>query len=339
MKKIIVALSGGIDSSMSLFLLKKGGWQPLGVHFRIPKWRKELEKNENIAKKICQRLAVPYLEIDIREEFKKRIVDYFINEYRQGKTPNPCVFCNLYLKFNKLLALARARKITKIATGHYAKIENGKLMKAKDQSRDQTYYLSFLPQKWFPYLVFPLANYTKEKIYQLATKANFNYWNQKKQSQDFCYLAGSQTEEFLRKELGVKRGLIVDEKQNILGEHSGLHFFTIGQRKGIKLGGGPYFVKGFNLAKNYLIVTKDKKKLFKKELSLFPFNLNVKKIRKPIKVKTKVRYQQPLQPATLYPYPKKLKIIFQKPIFSATSGQICVFYQNNVCLGGGVILK
>lgn len=349
-KKIIVGLSGGVDSSMSLLLLKKQGWQPVGVTLRLPVWRGGNRfadnlccqpQNLTIAQKLCQQLKIPYFIIDTRKEFLWVVVDYFLKQLHQGSTPNPCVICNQCLKFKKLLAVAKKMDAKYIATGHYArtrKIKNYQLLMAKDKTKDQSYYLSFLPKKWLTKIVFPLGEYTKDEVYELAKEAGLNFWQEKKQSQDFCYLGGQKLTEYVTQTLKPKPGAIIDTDSNRLGRHQGLVYYTLGQRKKIGLGGGPYYVQGFNRQKNYLIVTKDKKKLYKKELMLKPYNLFMSSD-KPLKVKARVRYQQPLQEAVIYVRADNLKLIFEESVFAAAPGQICAFYENEVCLGGGVIVK
>lgn len=354
-KKIVVGMSGGVDSTMALILLKKQGWSPIGVSLKLPIWKSKknlLRENVcctvesmNIAKKVCQQLKVPFHILDVRTDFQKKVVNYFISEFKNNKTPNPCVICNRYLKFKKLFQFAKKMGANHIATGHYAQIrknlKTGKyeLLKAKDKTKDQTYNLCFLPQKWLKNIVFPLGNYTKKEVYQIAKDYGFAFFLKKKQSQDFCFVAGKSLAAFLKNKIGQKPGKIMDTKGNILGEHQGLHFYTIGQRKGINLSAGPYFVKDFDIAKNILIVTKNQKEIIQKEIILSPFHFISQEFPKEkIKVMAKVRYRQPLSKATLFPFfKKKLKLVFDKPKQAVTPGQLAVFYQKEVCLGGGRI--
>lgn len=354
-KKIVVGLSGGVDSSMSLILLKKQGWQPIGVSLKLPVWKSPknlLQENIcctkeslKIARSICKKLNIPYHIVDARKDFQKEVVDYFISEWKNLRTPNPCVICNPNFKFKQLLQWSKKHNIQYIATGHYARLrlnpQNKKyeLLKAKDKNKDQTYNLCFLPQKWLAHIIFPLGKYTKEEVYKMAEKEGLKVFAQKKESQNFCFLANKSLCPFLKEKIGKKQGLILDSKGNILSKHQGLHFFTLGQRKGIKLSGGPYFVTGWDKKKNYLFITKNKKTLYKKELSLFPYHfISEEKIIKPISVQVRTRYQQKLSKARLIPEKKKLKIIFSKPVFAPCHGQFAVFYQKNICLGGGKII-
>ncbi|MFH1838032.1 MAG: tRNA 2-thiouridine(34) synthase MnmA [Candidatus Kuenenbacteria bacterium] len=410
-KKIVVGMSGGVDSSMALVLLKKQGWQPIGVSLKYATWQnlsceiisnnissdcqnllKENiccnEESFKIARDICKKLNVPYFVIDVKKKFKEKVINYFISELKNFKTPNPCIICNRYLKFQKLFEFAKKHKIKYVATGHYARIfcqkfivgaihelplqnqnqktrandysplqnqnqkTNYQLLIPKDKEKDQTYSLSFLPQKWLKYIVFPLGNYLKTEVYKMAEQEGFKFFLKQKQSQDFCFVANKSMENFLKKEIGEKQGLIKDTNGNILGKHHGIHFYTIGQRKGIKLPAGPYFVVDKDVLNNILIVTKDEKKLYHKEILLSPFHfiskiflknkfsafLEKKALGK-IRVKAKIRYRQSLAPATLFQISKnKIKIIFNKPQKAITPGQFVVFYKNNICLGGGKIV-
>ncbi len=354
-KKIVVGMSGGIDSSMALILLKKQGWNPIGVSLKLPIWQNKLnpfkenpfctKESLKIAKNICKKLDVPYYIIDARKDFQKEVVDYFISEWKNLRTPNPCVICNPNFKFKQLLQWARKHKIQYIATGHYARLrlnnrtKKYELLKARDKNKDQSYNLCLLPQKYLAHIIFPLANYIKKDIYKIAKKQGFKFFIKKKQSQDFCFVAGQSVCPFLKEKVGEKQGPVLDLKGNILTKHQGLHFFTLGQRKGIKLSGGPYFVAGWDKNKNTLFVTKNKKTLYKKELFVFPYHLiSGKRMIKSIHAQVKTRYQQKLSQACLIPEKRKLKIIFKKGVFAPCPGQFAVFYQKDKCLGGGRII-
>ena len=302
------------------------------------------KKSLNTAKKICKKLNIPYYIFDVRFDFKKEVIDYFVSEIKNNKTPNPCIICNRYLKFKKLFEFGEKIGAKYVATGHYAKIEfNPKtkkyqLLKAKDKNKDQTYFLSFLPQKWLKYIIFPLGNYSKKEVYQMAKKKDFDFFQ--KQSQDFCFVAGKSLSYFLEKKIGEKPGKILNTKGNILGEHQGLHFYTIGQRKRIKMAEGPYYVLKKDIKNNTLLVTKNEKDLDKKELIVKNVNWISGKIpRLPLRIKAKIRYRHKAASTTIYRLKtKNYKLIFDSFQRAVTPGQFAVFYLKNVCLGGGRII-
>ncbi|MCG2685783.1 tRNA 2-thiouridine(34) synthase MnmA [Candidatus Parcubacteria bacterium] len=355
-RKIVVGLSGGVDSSVSLVLLKKQGWDPIGVSLKLPTWqdpRNLLRENVcctpeslNIARTICQKLKVPYHIFDVQNDFQREVIEYFVAESKDHKTPNPCIICNRRLKFQKLFEFAKRVGAEDVATGHYARTRKNEktgryeLLTAKDRDKDQTYALCFLPQEWLPHIIFPLGDYTKEEVYRLAKKEDFDFFLKRPQSQDFCFVAGQSLPDFLKEKVGTQSGDIVDTLGNILGKHQGLHFYTIGQRKRVGLSGGPYFVKSFDILKNRLIVTKNREEISQKEIALSPFNFISGELPKEaIKVMAQVRYHQPLAPATLFPpEADKVKLVFDEPRSVVTPGQFAVFYKGEVCLGGGRIL-
>lgn len=352
--KIVVGMSGGVDSSISVLLLKKRGWQPVGVSLKLAHWKSKsniLKENVcctteslDIAKNVCKKLNVPYYRYDVSKEFKKNVMDYFISELKKTRTPNPCAICNRYLKFKKLFEWAKKHNIKYVATGHYAKTRFNKktkeyeMLRPKDTKKDQTYGLCLLPQKWLKHIVFPLADYTKDEVYKIAEEEGFKIFLKRKQSQDLCFVSGNALPSYIKDEIGENPGLIKDDTGKILGNHKGLHFYTIGQRRNLGLT-KKYYVKEINAKTNTLTVTENPNKICSKKLFLHPFNFMLPKVpNKIIRVLAKTRYQQPLSKAMIYP-PKngKVKVVFNKPQKSVTSGQVCTLYKNNVCLGGGII--
>jgi len=364
-------MSGGVDSSMAMYLLKQKGYEPIGVSLKYEVWKNPAntlkenvccsDESFRIAKHVCEKLGAEHYILDVGKKFNKEIVDYFKAELKAKHTPNPCVICNRVLKFKELLEFADSKKIKFVATGHYARIKkvggDYGLFKAADPYKDQTYSLSFLKKEWLKRILFPLGDYTKEKIYEMTNKAGFSFYLYRKQSQDFCYVSDKSMKAFLEKEIGIEKGNIVDSTGKILGKHKGLHFYTIGQRKGVEVPNGPWFVTGMDVKKNVLIIARLGKEtdLFKKEATLKPFNLFIKDPKKPLAVEAKIRYQQPLSKAMLIPYhpnthchsraggnllaKDSIKLIFDVPQRAMTQGQFAVFYSGQKCLGSGRIIQ
>jgi len=349
--KVVVGLSGGVDSSVSLLLLKKQGYQPIGVSLKYAAWQgKKNVLRENIccspeslaiAKKICQKLKVPYYVIDERIDFEEKVMGYFLSVLKEKKTPNPCLVCNRLLKFNKLFDFAKEKGAQYVATGHYARVKNNKLLRAKDKKKDQSYFLCLLKQSQLKNIIFPLGNLTKEDVYQIAKKEGFDFFTKIKQSQDLCFVSRQSIPFYLEEKIGFQPGEIIDIQNNLLGKHQGLHFYTIGQRKGIRLSNGPWWVVGFNKKKNQLIVTNKENDpaLFSRTIIVSNVHfISGKAPKRVIKIEAKTRFSQPAASAKLYPLQKnKLELVFEQPQKAVTPGQWAVFYQGDVCLGGGVI--
>ncbi|MFH1306973.1 MAG: tRNA 2-thiouridine(34) synthase MnmA, partial [Candidatus Micrarchaeota archaeon] len=286
-KKIVVGMSGGVDSSISLLLLKKEGWKPVGVSLKLAVWENEencLKENVcctkesfDIARKVCREMGAEHYVYDVSKEFRKEVMDYFVNELKNNRTPNPCTMCNKNLKFEKLIEWAGKNGINYVATGHYAKNKfnqkNGKyeLFMAKDGGKDQSYGLCMLAQKQLKHIIFPLGKYLKKEVYEIAEKEGMSFLLKKKQSQDLCFLSNKSYLKFVEKNIKGKEGNIVDKEGNFLGKHNGLHFYTRGQRAGIS-GGKAYYVKKFELQKNELVVTSKKEELKQKEIFLSNYN-------------------------------------------------------------------
>jgi tRNA-specific 2-thiouridylase len=353
-KPIVVGMSGGVDSSMALVLLKEKGWDPVGVSLKYPVWKDEtncLKENVccsaesfQIAAHVCKKLGVPHHVFDVSREFKKEVIDYFLARLRDHRTPNPCVMCNRFLKFKKLLEWAARHDIAHVATGHYAQIRKNpktrkfELLASKDTEKDQTYSLSFLSQDQLGHIVFPLGGYTKQEIYRMAEACGFEIFLKRKQSQDFCFVSGNAMEPFLAKEIGRNEGEVRDDSGHVIGRHPGLHFYTVGQRKGLGFSGGPFFVTGSHVKSNVLKVTRDEQKLLSREVILSHCNFFGGMPKRSARVRAKIRYRQAAAPGTLRPLSaKRARIVFDKPQRAVTPGQFAVLYQRNVCLGAGEI--
>jgi tRNA-specific 2-thiouridylase len=366
MRKVLVLMSGGIDSSVAAALLKKEGFEVMGAFMRLADLPK-FDEAQGRAKKIAKILKIPLFVFDLEKEFKKKIIDYFLKEYKAGNTPNPCVLCNKEIKFGLLLEKALSLDADFVATGHYARIiqnsnlkmqnENSKfkifkLLMAKDKEKDQSYFLWMLNQRQLKRILFPIGNYTREEVENLAKKFKLPVLRAKK-SVEICFVQTT-INDFLKKYLREKPGPVVEKVhygvKKIVGQHRGLWFYTIGQRKGILLSGGPYWVLDKDVKRNLLIVTKNEKDLLKKELICENVNwISGKEAKFPLKVKAKIRYRQELVVATVYTTfahlrkcanikNKIYKVIFEKPQRAITPGQSIVFYKGKELWGGGIIL-
>jgi len=328
-------MSGGVDSGVTAALLKKQGFEVTGIFMKLFD-SSVFKDSEKRARKTAKMLGIPIFVLDLRKEFKRRVFDYFLNEYKKGRTPNPCVVCNNEIKFGLLLEKALSLKTDFVASGHYARKIGSKLLKAKDQDKDQSYFLWKLSQKQLGRILFPLGSYTKKKVKFLAKKFKLPLLNIS-ESQEICFV-GKSINDFLKKHLKTKPGIIVNEKKEEAGRHQGLCFYTIGQRKGIGLSGGPYYVIGKNLKSNNLVVSRNKKDLEKNELIAEGINwISGKKPKFPLRVQAKTRSRQKSFSATVNLFGKKLKVIFDKPQRAITPGQSVVFYSGQELLGGGII--
>ena len=358
-KKVICAMSGGMDSSVAAAFLKRTGFDVIGVFMKFwaPQSNGLHREAEVRARKVAKILRIPFYVFNFEKEFKKRIVDYFLAGYKKGITPNPCILCNKEMKFGLLLRKALKLDADFIVTGHYAriiqndksKIKNYKLLRAKDKDRDQSYFLWMLDQKQLGKILFPIGDYTRKEVENLAKKFRLPVLKAKK-SVEICFIKTA-TNDFLKRYLKQKPGSIIDTERKVIGEHFGLWFYTIGQRKGIKLFGGPYYVLDKDLKRNLLIVTKNEKDLFKKELICKNVNwISGKTPKFPLKIKAKIRYRSELTPAIITYKFKNLstyKLTFIRPQRAITPGQSVVFYspaeastkagKGHEVLGGGII--
>jgi len=360
-KKIICAMSGGLDSSVAAALLKRAGFNVIGVFMKF--WSEPgnnlIERETSCcsfeaevrARKVAKILKIPFFVFNFEKEFKKKVVDDFLKESKLGKTPNPCVVCNKEIKLGLLLKKALSLGVNFVATGHYARKKEIRksfclnscrlaILKAKDKEKDQSYFLWQLNQKQLKHILFPIGDYTRKEVEDLARKFKLPVLKAKK-SVEICFVQKT-ISDFLKKYLKEKPGKIIDREGKFLGEHKGLWFYTIGQRKGINLPGGPYYVLKKDLKRNILIVTKNKKDLLKKELICKNVNwISGKEPKLPLKILAKIRYRQPSFSAFINKN-KKFKFYNLKFIRSQraiTPGQSVVFYSKDEVLGGGVIIN
>lgn len=367
-KKILAALSGGVDSSVAAALLQDQGYNVTGVfcHF----WKEKDSGGEEIiankccskdaetaARQVCQKLDIPFYTFNFSKQFKKEIVDSFIAAYANGETPNPCVACNEKIKFGLLLKKARALGFDLLATGHYArplplpplkrggnaKTSLSRLLKGKDPDRDQSYFLYNLKQDDLKYLLFPVGNLLKTEVRKIAVKKKLPT-AKREESQGICFIKEKKHNEFLKRHLKkINSGEIVDQENNVIGNHEGLPFYTLGQRTGIKIGGtGPYYVYARDFKKNLLRVTRDYagNELLAREISCHQANwISGGPPKTPLKIAVKIRYQKTetageLIKASRRNFTIKLKI----PVRAAMKGQSAVLFRGDEVIGGGIII-
>lgn len=342
-------MSGGVDSGMAAFLLKQQGYEVLGVFFRLSD---NYVNSETAARAICKFLEIKFYPYNLASEFEKEIIKYFIDNYKKGLTPNPCVKCNQLIKFNHLLRIMKELKADYVATGHYlinkkivkGGIINYKLYQGKDSSKDQTYFLYNLSQTKLKHIIFPIGKYFKNDIKKMASRINLP--NIKQESQDVCFLAGEdgiiEHNKFLKKYIEAKPGPIKLASGEKIGEHQGLSFYTVGQRKGIEIGGrGPYYAAKMNYRTNTLFVTNDANDplLCSNFLTAEKVNwVSGKEPKMPFDCEAVIRYRhRPVKCKVDIKNENKYIVKFSEPQRAITAGQSVVFYKGNELLGGGII--
>lgn len=340
MKKILIALSGGVDSSVAAGIITKE-YEAVGATMKL---YCSSETDLRDAEKICNKIGIPFHLLDFEEDFKNSVIRDFIETYKNGGTPNPCIVCNKVMKFGKLLEAAGKFGCDGIATGHYANIEykNGRycLKKAADLSKDQSYVLYGLTQEQLSKTIFPLGNMSKESARKYAEKLSFDN-SDKKESQDICFVPDGDYFEFIESYTGekFKKGFFKDKSGNVLGTHRGIIKYTIGQRKGLGLAlPHPMYVCEKNIDTNEVILCTNEE-LFEKEVFVSEFNwVSIEKPNREFKASAKIRYNMKEQPCTVYPLAdNKVKIIFDEPQRAITKGQSAVVYDHNYVIGGGII--
>lgn len=356
-EKVVVGMSGGVDSSVAAYLLKQQGYDVIGVTMQI--WQEEEHSDEedgccgltavDDARRVAAKLDIPYYVLNFKKEFKSKVIDYFIEEYLKGATPNPCIACNRYVKWESLLTKAMAIGADYIATGHYAKVtrhpETGRytLALSETDGKDQTYALYNLTQFQLEHTIMPLGSYEKDEIRRIARDIGLMVAD-KPDSQDICFVPDRDYGTFISEntDVVIPEGNFVDKSGNILGRHKGICNYTIGQRKGLGIAlGVPAYVCSINPESNEVVLGSNED-LFKRDVLVRDFNWMA--YEKPgegssIRAMGKIRYSQKMSPCTLMVAKDNVICEFDTPQRAVTPGQAAVFYVDGYVLGGGVIVR
>jgi len=355
--KVVAAMSGGVDSSVAAALLKEEGYQVIGITMQV--WPSDRLGDEDEgsggcrgvgavvdAKRVACRLGIPHYVANFRDVFARKVVDHFCHEYSLGRTPNPCIRCNQFIKFDSLLGKAKELDAGFVATGHYARIEKGDngsrylLKKGVDSRKDQSYFLYVMNQEQLSHSLFPLGNITKERVRRMAEEFELPVTD-KPESQDICFIPGNDYTEFLKEYVAdtVKPGQILDRQGNFLGEHRGIIHYTIGQRKGLSISAGePLYVVAIDHEENTVIVG-GKHEVYGMGLIASEINwIAMEAPEQPVNVSARIRYLHREAAAVVTPLEEgRAQVKFEEPQMAITPGQAIVFYDGDTVIGGGSI--
>lgn len=352
-KKVVVGLSGGVDSSVAALLLKEQGYEVTGLFMR--NWHETADDGACTAeedyadvRRVAAKLDVPYYSVDFSKEYADRVFKTFVEEYEKGRTPNPDVLCNREIKFGPFREFAAKLGADYIATGHYCGTlkKDGRtyLTRAKDENKDQTYFLSAVSEKQIENVIFPLSELTKPEVRKIAEEYGLATAG-KKDSTGVCFIGERNFRNFLKDYIPMKEGDIKTLDGKVVGKHQGAFFYTVGQRKGFGLGGNadgngqPWYIIRKDIKENVLYVSQgEPPELFSTSLIAENFNFITEPVQDGQKVLVRIRHRQPLQQATVYYMDTTtLRVEFDEPQRAVASGQYCVIYDGRICLGGGVI--
>ena len=354
MKKVVIGMSGGVDSSVAAYLLKQEGYEVIGLFMR--NWdsmvNSDIEGNPNLnenicpqeqdyndAKEVCDKLDIPLYRVDFVKEYWDYVFTYFLEELKKGRTPNPDLMCNKFIKFDLFIKEAKKLGADYIATGHYARIVDGKLLRAIDNNKDQTYFLSQLSSKQLENVLFPIGDLVKSDVRRIALEYDL-ITATKKDSTGICFIGERNFKEFLKNYLPAKPGNVINiETNKIVGTHQGLMYYTIGQRKGLNIGGNTdkMFVVGKNLKDNILYVAFGENNDYLKSDSCIVSNMNFISKERPKKCQAKFRYRQTDIDVEIEYLDNNEIIVHYSNVKAVTPGQACVLYLGDECLGGGII--
>lgn len=351
MKRVLLGMSGGVDSSVSAIMLKEAGYEVIGCTMQLWEDKSTCSGTDAVqdAKRVCEQLGIPHYTFNYKSDFKCHVINYFVEEYQKARTPNPCVECNKYLKFGCFYQKAKKLKCDYIATGHYARIEYSDkykqyvLKKSEEEKKDQTYFLYTIPKEEIEHVLFPLQTFKTKQDTRKIAEENGLQVAKKKDSQEICFIPDNDYKTFLAKEMKQKpqKGNIILETGEILGKHQGIIHYTIGQRKGLGISyPEPLYVIELNANKNEVIVGTEKE-LYQQELEANELNWLIgNQLEEPVSCLAKIRYRAKEAKATIYPKEKGTIVVkFEEPQRAITKGQSVVFYdEEGIVLGGGKII-
>lgn len=347
MKRVFVGLSGGVDSSVTALLLKQQGYEVIGVYMK--NWSRDLPgmpcpwmEDYQDAKRVAVQLGIDFKMYDFEKDYQQKVVDYMLDEFKTGRTPNPDIMCNQEVKFKLFLNTALKDGADYVGTGHYAGVKSGRLFRAKDTNKDQTYFLYRVTKDALKKTLFPLGELTKPEVRAIAKK-NHLATAGKKESMGICFVGKVGIKDFLQQYVEPKPGAIVDQDGKQIGEHDGAIFYTIGQRQGLNIGGGlPYYVVGKDMNKNEVYVTTDLQdgRLWSKEINLTDIHWINAPPEENAKLAVRTRHRAELVPVKMLNLVNavKGKATLEKDVRALTPGQSAVFYSGSECLGGGIVI-